>query len=389
MVVKKLTPSAATRKQELTSAWVFRRALKENKKYKKVEDVWTDEKFLKEVMGKNGIYPEIIDSPDWLETFFLQQKKFLEEFSDAKFTEFTREYGFMRYISNFVKTQYGISKKDSWDPADIWCIQNEKKVISDIEKEANEGSLDTVEQLNAYLKTLFEERKVVGISLKKVSKGQVSYKEFNINGKKFKSSKKPNYDVSEVNIDFFWDKNKSQFKGNYIAIKFKIIEDKKEEAYNFNIRSQSLNHFRNLVFAPVSITHSAAQEGAVPNPLLIKKLAEFGITNFKNDWKQYPQKGSDFLKNEEKYSKMFSAVNSKRFINTGIKSSEEFIESMKKVYLSKIENYLHIANSKLMQLTFVHEISKLSKKDMDKLITDMLFLAQKSGEGFGPFGKIY
>ena len=42
-----------------------------------------------------------------------------------------------------------------------------------------------------------------------------------------------------------------------------------------------------------------------------------------------------------------------------------------------------------MQLTFVSEISKLSKKDMDRLITDMLFLAQKKGEGFGPFGKIY
>ena len=62
---------------------------------------------------------------------------------------------------------------------------------------------------------------------------------------------------------------------------------------------------------------------------------------------------------------------------------------MKKLYLSRTENYLHIANSKLMQLTFVSEISKLSKKDMDKLITDMLFLAQKKGEGFGPFGKIY
>ena len=72
----KLTPSAATRKQELTSAWVFRRALKDNKKYNKVEDIWNDDKFLKEVMGKRGIYPEVIDSPDWLETFFLQQKKF-------------------------------------------------------------------------------------------------------------------------------------------------------------------------------------------------------------------------------------------------------------------------------------------------------------------------
>jgi len=385
----KLSPSAATRKQELTSAWVFRRALKENKKYKKVDDVWNDDKFIKEVMGKNGIYPEVIDSPEWLETFFLQQKKFIEEFSDAKFTEFTREYGFMKFISSFVKTKYKIGKKDSWDPADIWCIQNEKKVISDIQKEDSEGNLDTIEQLNVYLKTLFKERKVVGISLKKVSKGQVNYKEFNIDGKSFKTSKKPNYDVSEVNIDFLWDKNKDEFKGNYVNIKFKIIEDGKEEPYNFNIRSQSLNHFRNLVFAPVSVSHSAAQEGAVPNPLLIKKLNDFGITKFKNDWKQYPKKGSDFNKNEEVYKKMFDSVNTKRFVNTGIPSSKDFISNMKKLYVSKVKNYLHTANSKLMQLTFVYEISKLNKNDMNKLITDMLFLAQKRGKGFGPFGKIY
>jgi hypothetical protein len=217
----------------------------------------------------------------------------------------------------------------------------------------------------------------------------VKYKEFNVTGKSFKTSKKPNFDVSEVNIDFFWNKSESEFKGNYIAIKFKVLENGKEELYNFNIRSQSLNHFRNLVFAPVSVTHSAAQEGAVPNPLLAKKLQEFKITKFKNDWNQYPQKGSDFNKDEEKYRKMFDSINSKRFINTGIVSSNDFISNMKKLYISKIENYLHIANSKLMQLTFVSEISKLNKKDMDRLITEMLFLAQKKGEGFGPFGKIY
>jgi hypothetical protein len=389
MATTKLTPAVATRKQELTSAWVFRRALKDNKKYNKVDDIWNDDKFLKEVMGKKGIYPEVIDSPDWLETFFLQQKKFLQEFSDAEFTEFTREHGFMKFISSFVKTKYKIGKKDSWDPADIWCVQNEKKVIADIKKEDSEGGLDTIDGLNSYLKTLFKEKKLVGISLKKVSKGQVNYKEFNVTGKSFKTSKKPNYDVSEVNIDFFWNKSESEFKGNYIAIKFKVLENGKEELYNFNIRSQSLNHFRNLVFAPVSVTHSAAQEGAVPNPLLAKKLQEFKITKFKNDWNQYPQKGSDFNKDEEKYRKMFDSINSKRFINTGIASSNDFISNMKKLYISKIENYLHIANSKLMQLTFVSEISKLNKKDMDRLITEMLFLAQKKGEGFGPFGKIY
>lgn len=388
MAEKKLTPAVATRKQEQTSAWMFRRAITENKKYKSVDEIKSDEKFRKEIMSKNGIYPEIDE--EWLKTFFLQQKKFLEEFSNTKFTEFTRDGGFMKFISQFVREQYGISKKDTWNPADIWCIKDEKKIIAEIKKMGHEKKLDTIESLNAYLKTLFEERKVVGISLKKVTlKAGVHYKEFNLEGKRFKSSKKPNYDVSELNIDFYWDKNAEDFKGNYVSVKFKILENNREEKYNFNIRSQSLNHFRNLVFSPVSVTHSSAQEGAAPNKLVLEKLKDFGITKFKNDWKQYPQSSSEFIDKENDYAKMFDSINSKRFINTGIHNSKDFISGMTNLYLSKTKNYLHIANSKLMQLTFVSELSKLSKKDVDQLITEMLFLAQKRGKGFGPFGKIY
>jgi hypothetical protein len=31
----------------------------------------------------------------------------------------------------------------------------------------------------------------------------------------------------------------------------------------------------------------------------------------------------------------------------------------------------------------------MKKEERDNLLTDMCFLAQKKGEGFGPFGKIY
>lgn len=387
MAEKKLTPRAATKKQESTSAWIFRRALKDNKKYKSVDDIISDPVFKKEILSKNGIYPEI--DQEWLETFVLQQKKFLEEFSGEKFTEFTRDGGFMTFISKLVKENFGV-KKDAWDPADIWCIKDEKKIISDMKKMSDAGDFDTVDQLNAYLRTLFVERKVVGISLKKVTLGVgAAYKEFNIDGKRFKSSKKPNYDVSELNIDFFWDKNKEKFKGNYINIFFKIKENNKEEEFYFKVLSPRLDKFNNLIFSPQSKTHSAAQEGLAPVKFVMEKLNDFGIKNFKNDWKLYPQKLSDFVKRESEYGKMFSYVNSKRFINTGISSEKEFIKSMNQLYLSKAEKYLETANSKLMQLTFVYEISKLPKKEVDELITQLLFLAQKRGKGFGPFGKLY
>ena len=97
----------------------------------------------------------------------------------------------------------------------------------------------------------------------------------------------------------------------------------------------------------------------------------------------------NFEENKEIYSKRFTAINSKKFIHTKINSAKDFIDNITTLYRSKTENKFHIANSKLMQLTFVYELSKLKKQDVDKLITDMLFLAQKRGKGFGPFGKIY
>ena len=126
-----LSAAELTRQQELGSAWILRRALKDNKTYTTWEDILDDPKY-EELGGKKGIYPTV--DKEWLQTFFLQQKKMLEEFSNPRFTEFNREYGFMKYISDLVKNKFGISKKDSWDPADIWCIKDEKKVISDIER---------------------------------------------------------------------------------------------------------------------------------------------------------------------------------------------------------------------------------------------------------------
>ena len=107
-VTKTLSAAELTRQQELGSAWIFRRALKDNIRYTKWQDILNDPKY-EELGGKNGIYPTV--DKDWLETFFLQQQKMLQEFSDSSFTEFNREYGFMKFISEVVKNKFGISNK--------------------------------------------------------------------------------------------------------------------------------------------------------------------------------------------------------------------------------------------------------------------------------------
>lgn len=125
-MAKTYSAAKLTEMQELGSAWIFRRALKDNIMYNSPNDIKKDKKYSELVK----LYPAINDA--WIANYFAQQKRILAEFANTKFTEFTRDGGFMDFITKLVAQKFRISKKDSWDPADIWCVQNESKVISQI-----------------------------------------------------------------------------------------------------------------------------------------------------------------------------------------------------------------------------------------------------------------
>jgi hypothetical protein len=189
-----------TEMQEKTSAWIFDQALNHNVKYKSPDEIYNDKKFKKEIIGtpsKKGIYPYV--TSEWIDSFYKQQKKFLDEFSDAKFKEFSVKGGFMDFVSKLVTQKYGIGKKDAWDPADVWCVQNEQQVVKII-KDAIENTND-IEVLNTILRTLFKERKVVGISLKLVDKrvDKARYQEVNIQeGILFTSGRHPTFTITNI-----------------------------------------------------------------------------------------------------------------------------------------------------------------------------------------------
>ena len=48
-----------------------------------------------------------------------------------------------------------------------------------------------------------------------------------------------------------------------------------------------------------------------------------------------------------------------------------------------------VAHTKLMELDFLYCIYSIPKAKRDKMLTDMVFLAEKRGSQFGPFGKLY
>jgi hypothetical protein len=381
----KPSSSELTKMQELTSAWIFRRALNDNKKYKNSDEIIEDEKFQKEVVGTNtkkGIYPYV--DKEWIETFFKQQKRFLDEFSNTKFKEFSVEGGFMEWVSKLVNQKYKINKKDAWDPADVWCIQNENEVKKQITYAIND-TLD-IEMLNSELRTLFQERKVVGISLKKVASKtpQARYQEVNIKeGVLFTSGKHPTFKIEEIRCDLLLQKD-GTFKANDTRIFFDVNYTKEKLRYTLTIRTSGRTYKPGNLIFEFQEPGAAAQIGKAPVSL-IEDAADKHKMIFDNDWKNFPSTPQDFNSEMNDWKSMFNKIKSK--VKTNINSDKEFSDNISKMLLDK-QNY-GTANSKLIQINFLYNFTMLGEENMEKFITDLFFLAEKRGKGFGPFGKIY
>ena len=386
MATQKPSATELTRMQELTSAWLFRRALNDNKRYKDPDDIIGDTKFQNEVIGtptKKGIYPFV--SIDWVETFFKQQKRFLDEFSNARFKEFSVDGGFMDWVSKLVNQKYGINKKDAWDPADVWCIQNENEVKKQITNAISQTS--SIEVLNAELRTLFNERKVVGISLKKVASKlpQARYQEVNIkDGVLFTSGKHPTFAIKEIRCDLKMQ-NDGTIKANDSKIYFTVEYTKEKLTYTLTIRTSGRTDRPGNQIFEFQEPGAAAQIGKAPVELIEEAAMKHKHMNFDNDWHNFPSTVVEFNAQKSEWRGVFNKIKNK--VKTNITSDEEFIGSITKLLMDK-ENY-GTANSKLMQMNFLYNFIDLGDKEMEKFITDLFFLAEKRGKGFGPFGKIY
>jgi len=376
-----------TRRQELGSAWIFRRALKDNKRYNRWEDILSDAKY-SELGGPKGIYPDV--DTTWLKNFYLQQKKMLAEFSDVKFSEFNREYGFMDYITKLVKEKFGISKKDNWDPADIWCIKNQRKVISDIEKLIKSGDYDSIEQLNMYLRTLFKDRVVVGVSLKKISGKEAKYEEVNVSDDEFKNVKTPDYETIDMTCNLTLKDAKSLSPG-VKASHFILQGYEGGNKVNFDIEigPQSSSKFTFTKFEAKSSAAKSARLGKAKAEYVRELFKQYGVP-IDSSPLDYPKNSTEWVERQKEFVKMFNLINKNKSIKTGISSEDEFIKNMTKYFMNTEKGLPVTANNKCQQVAVFAALAKLPKKKLNELGTKIVIASQKKGsDQYGPFGKLY
>ena len=365
----KAADAKTTAMQERASAWIMKRAIKDSYRYKK----WTDIKLDPKYKELEKLYPGVEE--EWLKVFYAQQAKMLDEFSNVKFKVFNRDEGFMGYISDLVKKKFGVSKKDTWNPADIWCIQDQNKIESIIDKTIDGNGSQTILELNAVLRKLFIERRVVGISLKKVSGDVAKYEEYNVREDGLEADYNFNVDSKGINFDL---------KGETFATQDStIVVSGNGAEYKFQIKANDSKSTSNLKWEPTQKGAAAARVGKAPVDMVAKLISD-NKKKFVNKHQDFPSTRTAFMEDADKYKNIFVKLKSGG-VDLGVNNEDQFYENMLVVY----ETEPHVAHSKCMQMEFMAEVVSMNKEKQREFMTDMVFLAAKKGKRFGPFGKLY
>ena len=387
---KKAAPTGGveTKKQEIASAWIIRAALNRNQPFNTWKDILTytpksplkvDNKAYNTIYD---IYPEV--GTEWAKVFFAQQKTVLDKLSKNHYTEFSRDGGFMKFISNIIKTKFGVSKKDNWNPADIWAVKDQNAVEKIINETVDGNGSQTILELNAVLRKMFKNETVVGISLKKVSGKVAKWTLYNVKELGLEEEIGYNYGAKIPHIDLRWNEDKDEFETQDTH----YIVEGNQASYDFQIKANTSTKIDNLKFEPTQSGFRSARMGKAPVQMvamLIKdnkkeRMFQNKHDNFPKTLKQFnANKGGDW---KEIYNNLKRAD-----VTMNVKDEKEFISSMSSGFLS--EKSKHVANSKCMQMKFLDMVLSLNEKKRNEFMTDMVFLSAKKGKRFGPFGKLY
>ena len=456
-----LSDTQQTRLQETGSAWIFKRAIQDNKSWATWEHIKKDDDTMKELkkiwLHLGATWNE--DDDEWLQNFHKQYKTLVGSngIGRPEFTEFTRDGNikkgpakyilpgspsgetFMEWVENYLGDEFKIGNKDNWNPADIWLIYRQEDVKKEIKNATKlagprtEGSIIAqLNQFNAIFRKLFQQKRVIGISLKKVSGKEAVWKEINVTDAYFHNLEATTMKLTgikcylgtkRINIkkDGTVDSRKeadaiAKGKGTtgFPTIETQdswlIISDEESGTdYKIQIKNTSSQgpKFDNLKFEPTEVGMSSARMGKATREFVFDLMRTYTILQkFPQTWQQYPQSKAtdDKPMTRAEINKVERQI---RNINTKASSlgitvdwgGVDFVDVVGPINIRETlgrQNERWTANSKLQQIAFINAILSQTKEKTNKFCTDLVYLAAKQGRkggfhgtGYGPFGKLY
>ena len=437
MAKKKVSDSTYTQMQELGSAWVFKRAIKDNKVFNSADDILNDKETFKEIqkiwrtIGKCE-FGDLEQDYSWIDAFYKQQKTLLQKIGKPNFTEFCRSSDyvlpgskkgetFMEWVSDLVKKEFQISQKDNWNPADIWLIQNEAKWRREITKAYDNRDVRkkrTIEaelaKFNAIFRGLFRSRQIVGISLKKISGKTAQWKEVNVTEKFFKKLEATHMKLTEAKCLLGTKRiDPDKAKKDIARKKFRGLPDaatltqdtvllitdpglagEPGAKYKVQIKANDSTKFSNLKWEPTITSATGARLGKATVELVLDLMKSYNILRYyEPDNKKYPRNKTEFGEVEDDYRDIIEELVRDRFVDVGpIGSGQVAVETaiinLKETF-DQNRSQPWVAVSKLQQLRFLYALMTLSDRDRNDFCTSLIFTAEKAGRRYGPYGKLY
>ena len=436
-----ITGTTMTAMQELASAWIFKRAIQDNQRFLRAQDIITGNpkdggKTYNELLKiwqstskgkiKNREMAELhLEENGWLENFYKQSGRLLLEVGDSKFTVFTRgrtagytsdwyknTTTFMEWVEQQVKDRFNIQRKDNWNPADVWLIKDQRKhrmailkAMKTPVKSKSKGVVSAnLNQFNDLFRDLFRKKQIMGISLKKISGMDAKWKEVNVTEDYFKSIEATEMQFTGAKCKFGpgvvteaqEERGQRKLDLPTKAGKFSLetqetmvtLKDPITKAqFEIQIKANDNSKFDNLKYEPKDKSNSAARLGKATTGYVDDLMYAYGRPQWKRSWKDYPDSKTDFNEREQnKYLGMIKELKSDG-VDIGNVTPEEAIVNIRETFDRTSQP--QTANSKLMQLTWLYNVLSMSTKNRNKFLTDLIFLAEKSGRRYGPYGKLY
>ena len=435
----------STNQQELISMKIIEEvASGDTTDYNNFAEMYKDKK-----SGLKKIHSNLPATEDWWDHFVLQfndAKKTLkvQGISSAKYTTFSQDAkaeGFMKFISDLVTTgadastafkasplgNKKYSKKDSWNPADIWLIRKNisgkrfddpdsvgKKVMGF--KQAIMAAPNIV-AVNKILVKAFNEKIIVGISLKKSDQKTLKFELVNLKAKVSDDVISP---IVFTGVKFICiaNKDKNGQATGFKSLTSNLFLTQGKRKYRLDFRSNR-GGTEDITYDYMEDSADAGL-GKVPKD----RLKEY-VAKFSNKHSDFPHK-TDYDKfgmNKDWQDKVDKINDSGILeVNTdaraGMKAKygypadwKNFVTNMKSSWLKKAGGKSTYTNkgkhniSMMQMFDFIYILAViygtnginakgkrgLGPKGFITFITDLFYFAQKKGMKwhFGPFGKLY
>jgi len=385
------------------------------------------------------IFPDLPLLSDWYAHFTLQFNEIKDKTNlpNNKFDvyEYDGEGSFMDYISDLVTKEMSLySKKDSWNPADIWLIKKstlngyitefnkvaEKlkggdKQSSYAEQPGEPVGVQAIQELNRILKRAFNNDDIVGISLKKSDLKELHYEKFNLGINQNDKKLLPNVVYDKIQLNCSYDDTTGAFpsKTSYV-----FVNDKNRESFKLAYKSNTGKDVGNITYEFLPASNASAFLGKVPKDRLKAFLAENIEKSFPVGQNNQPLLNNILMTRNSKDSASFGnpfvtemtqnvilptewnpaltgfynekvKVIKEQFGPSNITGLESYVENLEKSYK---KGGLSIKNSSMIQMVeFTYQMAMLKKnKKLQTFLTKCFYFAQKRGEiyNFGPFGKL-